>query len=54
MRSSACLVRIAERLRRPYGDFAEGVRKQATLVEGALVIGIAGTAPGLVWIRAVA
>ena len=39
---------IAERLRRPYGDFAEGVRKQATLVEGALVIGIAGTAPGLV------
>jgi nicotinamide-nucleotide amidase len=40
--------RIAERLRRPYGDFAEGVRKQATLPEGALVIGIAGTAPGLV------
>jgi nicotinamide-nucleotide amidase len=39
---------IAERLRRPYGDFAEGVRKQATLIEGALVIGIAGTAPGLV------
>ena len=39
---------IAERLDRPYADFAEGVRKQATLVEGALVIGIAGTAPGLV------
>ena len=39
---------IAERLRRPYGDFAEGVTKQATLPEGALVIGIAGTAPGLV------
>jgi nicotinamide-nucleotide amidase len=39
---------IAERLRRPYGDFAEGVRKQATLPEGAIVIGIAGTAPGLV------
>jgi len=39
---------IAERLRRPYADFAEGVRKQATLPEGALVIGIAGTAPGLV------
>ena len=40
--------RIAERLKRPYGDFAEGVRKQATLPEGALVIGVAGTAPGLV------
>ena len=39
---------IAERLQRPYGDFAEGVRKQATLIEGSLVIGIAGTAPGLV------
>ncbi|MGZ4256304.1 MAG: nicotinamide-nucleotide amidohydrolase family protein [Gaiellaceae bacterium] len=40
--------RIADRLKRPYGDFAEGVRKQATLPEGALVIGVAGTAPGLV------
>jgi len=39
---------IAERLRRPYADFAEGVRKQATLPEGALVLGLAGTAPGLV------
>jgi nicotinamide-nucleotide amidase len=38
---------IAERLGRPYGDFAEGVRKQATLPEDALVVGIAGTAPGL-------
>jgi nicotinamide-nucleotide amidase len=38
---------IAERLRRPYADFAEGVRKQATLPEGAAVLGIAGTAPGL-------
>jgi nicotinamide-nucleotide amidase len=38
---------IAERLRRPYADFAEGVRKQATLPEGADVLGIAGTAPGL-------
>jgi nicotinamide-nucleotide amidase len=38
---------IAKRLRRPYADFAEGVRKQATLPEGALVLGIAGTAPGL-------
>lgn len=39
---------IAERLDRPYADFAEGVRKQATLPEGALVVGIAGTAPALV------
>jgi len=39
---------IAERLRRPYADFALGVSKQATLPDGALVIGIAGTAPGLV------
>jgi nicotinamide-nucleotide amidase len=39
---------IAERLRRPYADFEAGVRKQATLPEGALVIGLAGTAPGLV------
>ena len=39
---------IAERLRRPYADFAPGVRKQATLPEGALVLGLAGTAPGLV------
>jgi nicotinamide-nucleotide amidase len=40
--------RVAERLRRPYADFAKGVRKQATIPAGALVIGIAGTAPGLV------
>jgi nicotinamide-nucleotide amidase len=40
--------RIAERLRRPYANFAAGVRKQATLPEGALVLGLAGTAPGLV------
>ncbi len=39
---------IAERLGRPYADFAEGVRKQATLPKGALVVGIAGTAPALV------
>jgi nicotinamide-nucleotide amidase len=39
---------IAERLNRPYGEFAPGVRKQATLPEGALPIGLAGTAPGLV------
>jgi competence/damage-inducible protein CinA-like protein len=39
---------IAERLRRPYADFAAGVTKQATVPDGAEVIGIAGTAPGLV------
>jgi nicotinamide-nucleotide amidase len=39
---------IAERLQRPYADFAAGVRKQATLPQGAVVLGIAGTAPGLV------
>jgi competence/damage-inducible protein CinA-like protein len=39
---------IAERLERPYADFEQGVRKQGTLVEGALVVGIAGTAPALV------
>jgi competence/damage-inducible protein CinA-like protein len=39
---------IAERLQRPYADFSEGVRKQATLPEGAGVVGIAGTAPAFV------
>ena len=39
---------IAERLGRPYADFATGVRKQATLPEGALSLGLAGTAPGVV------
>jgi nicotinamide-nucleotide amidase len=39
---------IAERLGRPYTDFAAGVTKQATVPDGAEVIGIAGTAPGLV------
>ena len=38
----------AERLKRPYADFAEGVTKQATVPEGAVVLGLAGTAPGLV------
>ena len=37
----------AERLRRPYADFAPGVTKQATMPEGALSLGLAGTAPGL-------
>ena len=40
--------RIAERLGRPYVEFEEGVRKQATVPAGGRVIGIAGTAPGLV------
>ncbi|MGZ4352273.1 MAG: CinA family nicotinamide mononucleotide deamidase-related protein [Gaiellaceae bacterium] len=39
---------IAERLRRPYAEFAEGVTKQATLPEGAASVGLAGTAPGVV------
>jgi nicotinamide-nucleotide amidase len=39
---------VAERLRRPYADFEEGVRKQATIPEGAIVVGVAGTAPALV------
>jgi nicotinamide-nucleotide amidase len=40
--------RFAERLGRPYTDFELGVRKQATLPEGAVSLGLAGTAPGLV------
>ncbi|HSS74590.1 MAG TPA: competence/damage-inducible protein A [Gaiellaceae bacterium] len=40
--------RIAERLHRPYADFEPGVRKQATLPEGALSLGLVGTAPGFV------
>jgi nicotinamide-nucleotide amidase len=39
---------IAERLQRPYADFEEGVRKQATLPAGAISLGLAGTAPGFV------
>ncbi len=40
--------RIAERLGRSYAEFEAGVRKQATVPAGGRVIGIAGTAPGLV------
>ncbi|HEX5448455.1 MAG TPA: competence/damage-inducible protein A [Gaiellaceae bacterium] len=40
--------RVAERLRRPYADFAHGVSKQATIPEGATVVGLAGTAPAVV------
>lgn len=38
---------VARRLGRPYGDFAAGVRKQALLPEGALALGLAGTAPAV-------
>jgi nicotinamide-nucleotide amidase len=38
---------VADRLRRPYADFEAGVRKQASLPEGAMSLGLAGTAPGL-------
>ena len=40
--------RFAARMGRPYVDFEPGVRKQATIPEGALSLGLAGTAPGLV------
>jgi nicotinamide-nucleotide amidase len=40
---------VAERLRRPYADFAPGVTKQATRPVSAASIGLAGTAPGLVF-----
>jgi nicotinamide-nucleotide amidase len=38
----------AERLKRDYADFAPGVTKQATIPDGAVSLGLAGTAPGLV------
>jgi nicotinamide-nucleotide amidase len=38
---------IAERLKRPYADFQPGVVKQATLPEGGVSLGLAGTAPGV-------
>jgi competence/damage-inducible protein CinA-like protein len=37
----------AKRLRRPYADFSPGVTKQATIPDGAISLGMAGTAPGL-------
>jgi nicotinamide-nucleotide amidase len=39
---------FAARTGRPYADFEHGVRKQATVPEGAIDLGLAGTAPGLV------
>ena len=43
--------RVASRIGRPYADFEAGVRKQATLPDGAIVVGLAGTAPALVLAR---
>ena len=40
--------RVAVRLGRPYTDFEDGVRKQATLPEGASWVGLVGTAPAVV------
>lgn len=37
----------AARLKRPYADFNPGVTKQATVPDGAVPLGLAGTAPGL-------
>ncbi|HYM64668.1 MAG TPA: nicotinamide-nucleotide amidohydrolase family protein [Gaiellaceae bacterium] len=39
--------RVATRLRRPFGDFAAGISKQAKLPEGAISLGLAGTAPAV-------
>jgi len=39
--------RVAERLGRPYHDFAAGVTKQASVPEGAVPLGLAGTAPAV-------
>ncbi|MDQ3867728.1 MAG: CinA family nicotinamide mononucleotide deamidase-related protein [Actinomycetota bacterium] len=38
---------IAERLDRDYAEFAPGVRKQASLPEGGVSLGLAGTAPAV-------
>ena len=39
---------VAERLKRPYADFSDGVVKQATVPVPSTILGLAGTAPGLV------
>jgi nicotinamide-nucleotide amidase len=41
----------AVRLRRDYADFEAGVTKQATVPDGAISLGLAGTAPGLLIAR---
>jgi nicotinamide-nucleotide amidase len=38
---------VAERLGRPFGDFLPGIRKQASLPEGGVSLGLAGTAPAI-------
>ena len=38
---------IAQRIGRPYADFVPGVRKQASIPAGCLVLGLAGTAPAV-------
>jgi nicotinamide-nucleotide amidase len=38
---------VAERLKRPFGDFLRGIRKQASLPEGGVSLGLAGTAPAI-------
>jgi nicotinamide-nucleotide amidase len=38
---------VAERLKRPFGDFVPGIRKQASLPEGGVSLGLAGTAPAI-------
>jgi nicotinamide-nucleotide amidase len=42
---------VAERLDRPYADFEPGVRKQASLPEGGVALGLAGTAPAVLLAR---
>jgi nicotinamide-nucleotide amidase len=41
--------RVAARLGRPYTDFEHGVRKQATIPDGSLAVGLVGTAPAVVF-----
>lgn len=38
---------LADRFRRPFAEFEAGVRKQATIPEGGVSLGLAGTAPGV-------
>lgn len=38
---------VAKRIGRPYADFVPGVRKQASIPVGCLVLGLAGTAPAV-------
>ena len=38
---------VAKRLNRPFGDFLPGIRKQASMPEGGVSLGLAGTAPAI-------